>query len=41
MEHRRPDIEVMEKNTKKCLMIDVACLVDNNLTLKRNRKMDN
>ena len=41
MEHRRPDIEVMEKNTKKCLMTDVACLVDNNLTLKRNRKMDN
>ena len=41
MEHRRPDIMVMEKNTKKCLIIDVACLIDNNLLLKRNEKLDN
>ena len=41
IEHRRPDIAVMEKNTKKCLIIDVACLVDNNLILKRNEKLDN
>ena len=32
---------VMEKNTKKCLIIDVACPVDNNLILKRNKKLDN
>ena len=32
---------VMEKNTKKCLTIDVACPVDNNLILKRNEKLDN
>ena len=32
---------VVEKNTKKCLIIDVACPVDNNLILKRNEKLDN
>ena len=31
----------MEKNTSKCLIIDVACPVDNNLILKRNEKLDN
>ena len=41
IEHRRPDIVVMEKNTNKCLVIDVACPVDNNLILKRNEKLDN
>ena len=41
IEHRRPDIVVMEKNKKKCLIIDVACPVDNNLILKRNKKLDN
>ena len=41
IEHRRPDIVVMEKNTNKCLIIDVACPVDNNLILKRNEKLDN
>ena len=41
IEHRRPDIVVMEKNTKKCLIIDVACPVDNNLILKKNKKLDN
>ena len=35
------DIVVMEKNTKKYLIIDVACPVDNNLILKRNEKLDN
>ena len=34
-------IMVMEKNTKKCLIIDVACLIDNNLVLKRNEKLEN
>ena len=41
IEHRRSDIVVMEKNTNKCLIIDVACPVDNNLILKRNEKVDN
>ena len=41
IEHRRPDVVVMEQNTKKCLIIDVACSVDNNLILKRNEKLDN
>ena len=41
IENRRPDIMVMEKNTKNCLIVDVACLVDNNLIMKRNEKLDN
>ena len=40
VEYRRLDIVVMEKNTKNCLIIDVACPVDNNLILKRNKKLD-
>ena len=35
MEHRRPDIVVMKKNTNNNLIIDVACPVDNNLILKK------
>ena len=31
---------VMKKNTKKCLIIDVACPVDN-VILKRNEKLNN
>ena len=41
IEVRRLDIVAMEKNTNKCLIIDVACPVDNNLILKRNKKLDN
>ena len=41
IEHRRPDIVVMEKKTKKYLIIDVACPVENNLILKREKKLDN
>ena len=41
LEHRRPDIVVMEKTTSKGLMIDVACHVDNNLIRKKNEKLDN
>ena len=40
IERRRPDIVVMEKSTKKCLIINVACPVDNNLILERNEKLD-
>ena len=41
IEYRRLDIVVMEKNTRNCLIIDVAYPVDNNLILKRNKKLDN
>ena len=40
IEHRRPDIVVMEKNKRKCLIINVAYPVDNNLILERNEKLD-
>ena len=40
IEYKRPDIVVMAKNTNNCLIIDVACLVDSNLILKRNEKLD-
>ena len=39
-DHWRPDIVVIEKNTKRCL-INAACPVDNNLILKRKEKLDN
>ena len=38
IEHWRTDTVVMEKNTNKYLIIDVASPVDNNLILKRNEK---
>ena len=41
IEHWRTDIVVMEKNVKKCLIIDVACPIDNYLILKRNKKLNN
>ena len=41
IEHPKPDIVVMEKTMSKCLIIDVACPVDNYLILKRNEKLDN
>ena len=30
----------MEENKRKCLIINVACPVDNNLILERNEKLD-
>ena len=41
IEHRRPDIVVIVVNTNKCLIIDVACPVGNNLILRRNEELDN
>ena len=41
IENWRSGIVVMEKNRNKCLIIDIACLVDNNLIPKRNEKLDN
>ena len=40
IEHQRPDIVAMEKNTKKCLITDVASPLYSNLILKRNEKLD-
>ena len=40
-EHRRPDLVVMEKTASKCFIIDTTCPIDNNLILKRNKKLDN
>lgn len=40
MKHRRPNIVVME-TTEKCMIIDIACQVKNNLILTRNKKLDN
>ena len=39
IEHRKPATVVTEKNTEKYLVIDVTCPVDNNLILKRNKKL--
>ena len=41
MKYWRPDIVVMEKTTSKCLIINIASPVDNNLILKRNEKLNN
>ena len=41
IKHRTPDIVVLEKNTNKCLIIDVACPVNNNLILKRKEELSN
>ena len=41
IKHRRPDIVFLEKNTNKCLIIDVARPVNNNLILKRKEKLSN
>ena len=38
IEHRRTDIVVMEKNTKKFLIIDVACPVDNKPDFEKKQK---
>lgn len=40
IEYRRPDIVVMDQ-TKKCMVIDVVCIFDDNLILKRNENFDN
>ena len=41
MKHQRPNIVVMEMTTEKCMIIDVACRVKNNLIRTRNKKLDN
>lgn len=37
---RRPDIILVEKKSKKCLIIDIAVPVDKNVTVKENEKID-
>ena len=41
IEHRKPDIVVIEKKTNKCLIIDVANPGDHNLEKKKAEKLDN
>ena len=41
IEHRRPDIVVVNKETNTCQIIDVACPSDSNLVNKRNEKLRN
>ena len=41
VEHRRPDIVVINKRTNECQLIDVACPSDRNLVGKRNEKFRN
>ena len=40
IEHRKPDIIVIDKKDKMCKIIDVACPGDHNLVEKRNEKMN-
>jgi hypothetical protein len=39
IEHRRPDIVVVNKEANTCQLIDVACPSDTNLVNKRNEKL--
>ena len=41
LEHNRPDITVIEKNTKKCLLIDPACPFDTRIEKKEEKKCSN
>ena len=39
LEHNGPDITVIDKKSKKCLLIDPACPFDTRIEKKRRRKM--
>ena len=41
IKHRKPDIVVIEKQTNKCFIIDVANPGDHNLERKKTEKLDN
>ena len=41
LEHNRPDITVIEKKTKKCLLIDAACPFDTHIEKKEEEKCNN
>ena len=41
LEHNRPDITVIEKNTKKYLLIDPACPFDTRIEKKEEKKCSN
>ena len=41
LEHYRPDITVIEKKTKKCLLIDPACPFDTRIEKKEEEKCNN
>ena len=40
IQHRRPDIVVMEKKERKCKIIDIACPGDSRVELKEKEKME-
>ena len=40
IEHRKPDIIVIDKSQKLCIIIDVACPCDYNLIEKKNDKLN-
>ena len=41
IEHRRPDITVVEKDARKCFIVDVAIPGDHNIERKEFEKIDN
>ena len=41
LEHNRPDITVIDKKSKKCLMIDPACSFDTHIGKKEEKKCTN
>ena len=41
LEHNRPDITVIEKNNKRCLIIDPSCPFDTRIEGKEEEKCDN
>ena len=41
LEHNRPDTTVIEKKTKKCLLIDPACPFDTRIEKKEEEKCNN
>ena len=40
VEHRKPDIMVLEKEKKKCIIIDVAISGDNRIRKKEKEKIE-
>ena len=40
IEHRKPDIVLIEKESKQCWIIDIACPADNKVCDKESMKKD-
>ena len=41
IQHRRPDLIVLDKEAKKCYIVDVAIPIDTNLVKKKTEKLEN